>query len=590
MKKIQLLLPALGMMLFASCTKQADCPDDHPIYGDGHVRFSSTIATQTRATGTTWDQADAIGVYAITAGQALGDANIYEGKANVKHTTAVAGAQGSFVPATAGDAISFPEAGALDFMAYYPYRASLEGFAYPIDVARQSPSKDIDLLYSNNAKNQSKSGANGIVSLNFKHMLSLVVLNISAGTGVSDLTGLSTEIAGLKTDGRMSLVDGAITLGSATATLTPESAVTGTTATIAAIVVPGQDLGTAKFVFTLGGKTYEWTADTQMLVGGKKYTYPLRLENKGGSTPTVVEAKFEGSTISDWEEGFVGNEVVLNPNADDTPTPPATEFAIDQTSIAMNAVAGTATLNLTANVEWTATSDAGWLTVGPASGNSSSVLTLTAEANTGEARTARITINAADQTPLVVTVTQEAAAVAPTPDTQGLFAPWSDFTDWNAFVESLNSYGLSKNGDYVRQNTTDGRNGGAALELKGTPTKNDYVFTTTQSADLTGKSKIVLWVKGTSAKSLSINVYVGPGSAMGTDYKCFNVGSMTDDITLDPADSNSYTGTIDTGGEWKKVTLNISGLTVNGSGSNVLALKVGQKANYDLLIDDITVE
>lgn len=98
-------------------------------------------------------------------------------------------------------------------------------------------------------------------------------------------------------------------------------------------------------------------------------------------------------------------------------------------------------------------------------------------------------------------------------------------------------------------------------------------------------------MKGTSAKSLSLNVYVGPGSTMGTDYKCYNLGNYSAERTVLPTGSNDYIGTIDTGGNWMKVTLDISILTLNSTaGQNLFALKVGRDAAYNLLVDDITLE
>ena len=53
---------------------------------------------------------------------------------------------------------------------------------------------------------------------------------------------------------------------------------------------------------------------------------------------------------------------------------------------------------------------------------------------------------------------------------------------------------------------------------------------------------------------------------------------------------------IDTKGEWVKVTLDVSELTLNSAvGNNLFALKVGKTekdkdVKYDLLVDDITFE
>lgn len=123
--------------------------------------------------------------------------------------------------------------------------------------------------------------------------------------------------------------------------------------------------------------------------------------------------------------------------------------------------------------------------------------------------------------------------------------------------------------------------------INGTPKGNDYVFTTVAQAEgpTSGKT-ITFYIKGTSGKSLSLNVYTSDGQ-----YQKFNLGTVegTSDINLDAVANNQYTGTIDTKGEWVKVTLNISGLDLSTSG-NFFALKVGKEVAYDLMIDDFTIE
>lgn len=576
MKKTNLFFAILGVMLLASCKSEIDCPEN-PLSTVNHVRFNSTIGemTKTRASGTTWDTGDAIGIYALNEGQTLSDQAIYDGKSNVKHTTT-----GDGVFAAATEAITFPESGNLDFVAYYPYQTTITGYAYPVNVSNQSVPAAIDILYSNNAKGANKS--NTPVSLVFKHMLSQLVLSVSAGEGVISLDGLTAKVEGLKIDGSMNLVNGVVTIGSTVGALTPAAAVSGTNATVSAIIIPGQDLNSAKVSFTLNGKVYEWTPTAQALESGKKYTYLLKLSTTGLVT---VQPK---ATITDWADGYTGtSDIILTPNEDP-------QFITDKTTVSLPAT-GTLTdvvkLTTETGQAWSAASNQSWLTVSDASGTGSKDITLTAEENTTTSgRIATVTITAdgsASFDPIVITVTQAAGSTM-----TALLFPGSDFENWSAFLGVLNTYGLSADG-YASENTTGGRNASKALHLKGTPTKNDYTFTAIvkDGYSLAGKSKIVFYIKGTSGKTLSLNVYTGAGTKMGTDYKCFNLGNYTSEQTIAPTDANSYTGVIDTNGEWMKVTLDISSLTVNSTaGQNLFALKVGSNAAYDLLVDDIRLE
>ena len=136
-----------------------------------------------------------------------------------------------------------------------------------------------------------------------------------------------------------------------------------------------------------------------------------------------------------------------------------------------------------------------------------------------------------------------------------------------------------------------------SLYLNGTPAGNDYVYTISSSARGTipaTPTKITFWVKGTSAKSLSLNVYRST-----TGYDVFNVDNLTTSaVTLNKAalntadnGTNSYIGTIDTNGQWVKITLNISDVSINNSNTgDIFALKVGKDALYDLHIDNIEIQ
>ncbi|MDN4754614.1 DUF5689 domain-containing protein [Porphyromonadaceae bacterium W3.11] len=182
----------------------------------------------------------------------------------------------------------------------------------------------------------------------------------------------------------------------------------------------------------------------------------------------------------------------------------------------------------------------------------------------------------------------------PTPGDNQLLFPGSNFEDFAAFTASLNKYGLSIG---EQSAAGEGRNNSKALKLATTVgDKNSYVFTTLvqEGYSLEGKSKIIFYVKGTSASSLSCNVYTTKAEkpTMGVDYKCFNLGDLSgSDAMLQPTEKNDYNGNIDTKDEWRKVTLDISTSVPNkDAGDMLFALKVGKTATYNLLIDDITVE
>ena len=173
----------------------------------------------------------------------------------------------------------------------------------------------------------------------------------------------------------------------------------------------------------------------------------------------------------------------------------------------------------------------------------------------------------------------------------------SDFETWSDFTNSITSFGIKS---YATQGLTKGYNGTSSLNITATPTANDYVFTVKPTAASYPSSigSITFWVKGTSGKSLSFNVYM----ANGTNYNVFNLKDFTTSATITPTaiqtsgnvgnGSNDYIGVIDTGGAWQKVTLDMSTITsvnVADNTKNFFALKVGKEVSYALDIDDVKV-
>ena len=184
----------------------------------------------------------------------------------------------------------------------------------------------------------------------------------------------------------------------------------------------------------------------------------------------------------------------------------------------------------------------------------------------------------------------------PQPTTGELLFPGADFEDFAAFKGALNTYPLKK---YATEAAGAGRNGSTALHIKGTPAKNEYVFTAMnkEGKDFNGKTKISFYIKGTVAgKSLSFNLYPEDKTApdlyvtdKGEKYYTYNLGVVNDaDANLSVAKNNQYNGSI-TATDWVKVTLDITGRSIAKSG-NLIAFKVGKGVAWDLYIDDITIE
>lgn len=175
----------------------------------------------------------------------------------------------------------------------------------------------------------------------------------------------------------------------------------------------------------------------------------------------------------------------------------------------------------------------------------------------------------------------------PSGEAVALFAG-ADFETWSDFTGGLNSYGLKP---YATQGEAMGQDGSNSLHIATDPTTtngNDYVFTTLAASGLpTTYSTISFYMKGTSSKSVSLNVYKDGG------YYKFNLGSLTTSTSISDAPSNQYTGTIDTGGEWVLITLDLSSISdinVSDTSADLFALKIGKNADYDLHFDNFVIE
>lgn len=174
---------------------------------------------------------------------------------------------------------------------------------------------------------------------------------------------------------------------------------------------------------------------------------------------------------------------------------------------------------------------------------------------------------------------------APSASAVNLFAG-SDFENWTTFLSSVNTFGLKP---YATQGVGLGYNGTNSLQIKGTPTANDYVFTSVATTGIPAVPKrITMYIKGTATgKTLSFNVYKAGGG-----FYVFNLGTFSTGATLGVESANSYTGSINTNGQWRLVELTLTGIAdINTTaGKDMFAIKTGNGGVYDVQIDNIKIE
>jgi hypothetical protein len=225
----------------------------------------------------------------------------YEAK-NAVYTTAAADGEGKNAMTIKDGSIAFtwPATGTVAIKAFYPY-VDLEGTDNDIIITSTTPDftvktdqstpanyKKSDLMYSNNITAQVKQA--GAVGLTFNHALTKIIVNLTAGTGVTadDIAACTVTLSAKKTAAITSGVAGDASGDAATITM-------GTGANNAAIIVPQSYAADANFitVTTAGNhaKTFQLSTAKEF-TAGKVYTYNL--------TVNMAEITMQSTTISEW--------------------------------------------------------------------------------------------------------------------------------------------------------------------------------------------------------------------------------------------------------------------------------------------------
>lgn len=238
MKCSSFFLPLIGVILLACEGEIID-----PLKGSKEVHLNAEIeGMKTRASHTSWETGDALGVYMKRSGVSLDASALAH---NVKY---VYNDSTGFAPKNPSDSLFFPFNGSnVDFIGYYPYRENITHFAYPVNLTVQSNQAAIDLMYSDNATGRNMS--NPSVNLVYSHRLSKVVLQIAHYRSIN-LSGLSVILTGVPTESSFNLVNGTLSAPSGVVDIALGVNNEGTVAE--AILLPGTDLSASHLWFVLG--------------------------------------------------------------------------------------------------------------------------------------------------------------------------------------------------------------------------------------------------------------------------------------------------------------------------------------------------
>lgn len=286
-KYFKFYLISTFILALTGCQKeQFERADNSPESSNVEVRFGSKITT--RMTNETWETDDHIGIFMVKTGEPLSTESVVNNASNMKYTFSSGSA---FEADTENDRMYYPLKQAVDFIAYYPYRAVTDN-QLSFDITRQQNPSSIDLLYSDNLKNISATEEAQV--LNFEHKLSKLVFNILPGEDIAedDLEGLSLVIRDVPTGATFNLADAQITVDEQSKK-DITALVDGMTAQ--AIVYPG-DCGDKEItVMLLSGEFTFKIRSESVWQSGFQYKYALTLDKN------VNTASIE-ATISPWED------------------------------------------------------------------------------------------------------------------------------------------------------------------------------------------------------------------------------------------------------------------------------------------------
>lgn len=281
------MVAALALALVA-------CGDENELAGDvqaldspEEVSFSAGILS--RASGSSWDAEDKVGISATGGGTSY---------SNVQYQVAEAGASVAFNPVA--EAICYTADAPMSFTAYYPYAETLDnGFIYKNTTETQ---EGVDFLWSS-VNNRPYSEA-PVVSFTFRHQMALLEVQV---TSDEDLSGQNVVIGGLKHDGGFNTVIGeAKPKAEAQAQdWTVGTAVSGTEFEFSGFIYP-QDAN--ELAVKIGKQEAKLSLGQNMFQAGYKYTVTATIDDGKISAQITIN----GNTIEGWKDAagkiaFIGD-------------------------------------------------------------------------------------------------------------------------------------------------------------------------------------------------------------------------------------------------------------------------------------------
>lgn len=251
-----LTLSFLTAVLLAGCNEKWN---DAPEQAGQEIRLGAEFMT--KVSSSAFDEADRIGVFVTE----------YDG--DFATELAVSGNyvdNGLFTytgNALVGEkSIYYPVINNVDIYGYHPYREAVESvvalpFTVNADQQEAAAFKASDFVW---AKRANVAANNSVVNLSFSHRMSKVEVEVEAGEGIPDLTGMAVTVRGVVCSGTVDLRTGQPALSD--------------TALVRAVLAQPVVLGTTSQCFqaiVFPQTVSEGTYLIEIALNGKKYTYQV---------------------------------------------------------------------------------------------------------------------------------------------------------------------------------------------------------------------------------------------------------------------------------------------------------------------------
>ncbi len=297
MKQISLHLIALYALSAAFMLTGCDNSQDELVEVPSvPVNFQAGMVASRLADTGEWELNDEVGIYMQYANTSLEHENILFAARNLPYKVV-----NTSTGALASDdrILYYPQEGAVDFVAYYPYTTATSAsdeYKIPLEVNK-------DVLYS---KVTGKSAADPNVSFPFTHKMAKVTLNIKHGWGaftaedIQNMTTSNVVFTGMPTKGELILDGGTTTVESTSVDdFNPSVKLTtpaeGYEASFSALFVPhqGTEYAGRELQLTVAGEELAWEmSDSEDFAAGMHYVYNITVND----TRLVIEC----TTITPW--------------------------------------------------------------------------------------------------------------------------------------------------------------------------------------------------------------------------------------------------------------------------------------------------